>query len=66
MRRVLKQLMQLWLLPAFSATAVSEGVDYAVDKSPPKHAADRLWPSGKRFSPAHYISLVAPQAEERS
>lgn len=58
--------MKLWLLPALGAKAVSEGVDGAVDELPPKHAAEKLWPSGQRFSAAHYISLVAPPADAHS
>lgn len=59
LRRALRKVMQLWLVPSLTPEVIANGVDVAVNSSPPKHSSELLWASGKRFTTAHYNALVS-------
>lgn len=59
LRRALMKVLETWMSPALSTQSIREGVNFAVDQTPPKHFDPLLFPSGNRFTAAHYIALIS-------
>lgn len=65
LRRALRQIVKIWISPILTSDEISTSVAAAVRLTPPKKkVTESIYPSGNRFSAAHYMILsVAPPRE---